>query len=119
MILEEVKRILNCEVICGGDSMNTEIKYACGSDLMSDVLAYFMPGSLLLTGLTNIQSVRTAEIAEVKAIVYVRGKKPDKDAVDLAIKLNIPLLSTKCMMYEACGLLYSHGLPGVGEKSKG
>ena len=80
---------------------------------MSDVLAFGKPGILLLTGLSNAQSVRTANIIDAKAVVYVRGKKPDNAGIELAREKGIPLLSTKYMMYTACGLLFSHGLPGV------
>lgn len=113
MRLKEIKELLEAEVIYGDHFMDEEIQFAGGSDLMSDVLAFGKPGILLLTGLTNSQSVRTADIIEAKAIVYVRGKKPDKEGIELAKKKGIPLLSTHHMMYKACGLLYSHGLPGV------
>ena len=81
---------------------------------MSDVLAFGKPGILLLTGLSNSQSVRTANIIDAKAIIYVRGKKPDQEGIELARAKNIPLLSTQFMMYTACGLLFSHGLKGIG-----
>jgi len=113
MTLKEIKELLQAEVINGDDSLDVEITFAGGSDLMSDVLAFGKPGILLLTGLSNAQSVRTANIIDAKAIVYVRGKKPDKMGVELAREKGIPLLSTKLMMYTACGLLFSHGLPGV------
>ena len=74
---------------------------------MSDVLAFGKPGIMLLTGLSNAQSVRTADIIEAIAVIYVRGKKPDENGIQLAEEKNIPLLSTKYMMYTACGLLYS------------
>ena len=86
---------------------------------MSDVLAFIKPNALLLTGLTNVQSVRTAEIAEVRAIVYVRGKLPDKDAIDLAKEKGIVMLWTNLPMYESCGRLYQHGLPGGSELEGG
>jgi len=113
MILKEIKELLQAEVIVGEDSLDEEIMFAGASDLMSDVLAFGKPGLLLLTGLSNAQSVRTANIIETKAIMYVRGKKPDKAGIALAREKGIPLLSTKHMMYTACGLLFSHGLPGV------
>ena len=113
MTLKEIKELLQAEVITGGDCLDIEIKFAGGSDLMSDVLAFGKPGILLLTGLSNSQSVRTANIIDARAIVYVRGKKPDKIGIELAREKGIPLLSTKHMMYIACGLLFSHGLPGV------
>ena len=113
MTLKEIKELLQAEVINGDDSLDVEITFAGGSDLMSDVLAFGKPGILLLTGLSNAQSVRTANIIDAKAIVYVRGKKPDKMGIELAREKGIPLLTTKYMMYTACGILFSHGLPGV------
>jgi predicted transcriptional regulator len=113
MTLKEIKELLQAEVISGDDGLDEEITAAGASDLMSDVLAFGKPGILLLTGLSNSQSVRTANIIDAKAIVYVRGKKPDKEGVELAKQKSIPLLSTKFMMYTACGLLFSHGLKGI------
>jgi len=117
MTLKEIKELLQAEVITGDDCLDIEIKFVGGSDLMSDVLAFGKPGILLLTGLSNAQSVRTANIIDAKAIVYVRGKKPDKMGIELAREKRIPLLSTKLMMYTACGLLFSHGLSGVSNDS--
>jgi predicted transcriptional regulator len=116
MTLKEIKEILQAEIICGDDRLDEEIEFAGGSDLMSDVLAFGQPGILLLTGLTNAQSVRTADIIEAKAIVYVRGKKPESEGIELAKKKRLPILSTQFMMYKACGLLYSHGLHGVSNR---
>jgi len=113
MTLKEIKELLQAEVITGHDRLDEEITSAGGSDLMSDVLAFGKPGILLLTGLSNSQSVRTANIIDARAIIYVRGKKPDQEGIELAKKKNIPLLSTKFMMYTACGLLFSHGLKGI------
>lgn len=115
MKLEAVRDILSCRVIVGEDRLGEEVRLGCGSDLMSDVLAFIKPNALLLTGLTNIQSVRTAEIAEVKAIVYVRGKVPDKEASSLAKEKGIVLLATNLPMYESCGKLYAAGLVGGSE----
>ena len=117
MTLKEIKELLKAEVITGEDRLDEEITFAGGSDLMSDVLAFGKPGILLLTGLSNAQSVRTANIIDAKAIVYVRGKHPDEEGIKLAKEMGIPLLSTKLMMYATCGLLYSHGLPGVSDLS--
>jgi predicted transcriptional regulator len=83
-----------------------------GSDLMSDVLAFVELDSLLLTGSTNLQVVRTAEIADVAGICIVRGKQPQEETVKLADEKKIPLLVTKLSMYESCGRLYKEGLPG-------
>jgi predicted transcriptional regulator len=113
MKLREIKDILQAELIWGDSHLDDDIEFAGGSDLMSDALALGKPGLLLLTGLTNAQSVRTADIIEAKAIVYVRGKRPDQEGIKLAKEKDIPLLSTKLMMYSACGLLCRHNLPGV------
>ncbi len=115
MRLKEIKELLEAEVLWGNDMLDIEIEFAGGSDLMSDVLAFSKPGLLLLTGLSNVQSVRTANFIEAKAIIYVRGKKPDEKGIEMAKNLGIPLLSTKYMMYKACGILYGSGLPGVSD----
>jgi len=113
MTLREIQEILQAEILVGDEQLDDEILIAGGCDLMSDVLAWGKPGILLLTGLSNSQSVRTADIIEAKAIVYVRGKRPDRDGIELARQKKIPLLATKLMMFKACGLLYSHGLGSV------
>ena len=81
-----------------------------GSDLMSDILTYSQPGSLLLTGLINPQTIRTAEMVEIAAICFVHGKQPHKETVEAARKIDLPLLSTRCSMFEACGRLFAAGL---------
>jgi predicted transcriptional regulator len=118
MILEKIKEILKAEVIDGADNLQMEIKMGCGCDLMSDVLAFIKPGSLLLTGLTNPQVIRTAEMADIKAICFVRGKKPDRETVELAKSKNVPLLLINLPMFEACGKLYKEGLVGCSETNE-
>ena len=113
MKLRNIKDLLKAEVIWGDDALDIEIEFAGGSDLMSDVLAFGKPGILLLTGLSNAQTVRTANIIEAKAIIYVRGKRPDERGREMAEAMGIPILSTKHMMYKTCGILYGAGLPGV------
>ena len=117
MKLQEVKEILNAEVLTGNGLLSTDATRACGADLMSDVLAYAKPGALLLTGLTNPQVVRTAEIADLVAICFVRGKRPDEDSLRLARSQRLPLLRTTLPMFESCGRLYKHGLQGVSERA--
>ena len=112
MILKEVKEILEAEVLVGEESLDLDITMACGADLLSDVLAFTKSGSLLLTGLTHPQVIHTAEIAEIKAICFVRGKRPPDETVDLAKEKGIPLLYASLPMYESCGRLYSRDLPG-------
>ena len=115
MTLEEVKEILNAEVITGSNNLQMEIKMGCGSDLMSDVLAFTKAESLLLTGLTNTQVIRTAEMADIVAICFVRGKMPDEDTIRLAESKGTPLLMTQLPMFESCGQLYKKGLIGCSE----
>jgi len=115
MKLRDIQRLLQADLISGPEEcLETEIDSGCGSDLMSDVLAFGHPGQVLLTGLTNAQSVRTADIIETKAIVYVRNKRPDESVLELARLKNIPLLATRHMMFEACGILFQQGLPAAG-----
>jgi predicted transcriptional regulator len=112
--LEEIADCLDCKTVVGKRNFKHDFEQVCAADLMSDVLAYTTPGSLLLTGLRNAQSVVTAHMAEIKAIVYVRGKMPDETAMKLAEQRGIPLLSTGLSMFEACGVLHAKGLrPGV------
>jgi anti-sigma regulatory factor (Ser/Thr protein kinase) len=113
MRLWEVRQLLEAEVVCGEELLDVEIEHAGASDLMSDVLAFGKPGLLLITGLSNAQSVRTASIIGAKAIVYVRGKKPDREGAELALQKGIPLLCTNQLMYRTCGLLFSRGLSGI------
>lgn len=115
MTLRQVRDVLEAEVLGGGESLDMEIRMACGADLMSDVLAFTKWRSLLLTGLTNSQVIRTAEVAEIQAICFVRGKRPQADTVDLARDKELPLLCTRLPMYESCGRLYCAGLPGCSE----
>lgn len=118
MKLSRIAEILKAEVLYGEDLDRIEIERACGSDLMSDVLCQSMQGSLLLTGLTNPQVVRTAEMADVTAICFVRGKKPGKATIAMAESKNIPLLTTPIPMFESCGRLWKRGLPGCSEYKK-
>ncbi len=115
MILEEVKEILRAEVITGSNNLQMEVKMGCGCDLMSDVLAFTKAESLHLTGLTNTQVIRTAEMADIKAICFVRGKKPDEETIRLAESKEFPLLMTELPMFESCGRLYKKGLIGCSE----
>ena len=115
MNLKELKGILEAEVLAGNDCLSKEIKMIYGSDLMSDVLTFVKSGSLLLTGLTNAQVVRTAEMAEIGAICFVNNKKPQEETIELANEKKIPLLATKLFMYECCGLLYKKGLSGTND----
>lgn len=112
MKISELKEILNAELICGEDLLDNEVFTACGSDMMSDVLAYVKEQAVLLSGLVNPQVIRTAEMMDMKCVVFVRGKRPDIDMIDLAEERDIVLLGTKLEMFTSCGLLYKNGLKG-------
>lgn len=118
MKLAEVKRILDAEVLSVSDPGEIEVEMGCGADLMSDVLAFVKKGSLLLTGLTNAQVVRTSEMADVVAVCFVRGKRPPEETSRLAASTSLPLLVTQLPMFEACGRLYRNGLKGCSEHSE-
>lgn len=113
MKINEIKELLCAEILCGEELLDCEVNYAFGSDLMSDVLAYVKGQTVLLTGLINTQVIRTAEMADLNAIIFVRGKRPEQDLVTLAIENNIALLLTKDTMYTASGKLYGKGLDGI------
>jgi predicted transcriptional regulator len=114
MKLSEVKDTLEAVVICGEDLLDVEVRGgAAASDLMSDLLRYPAEGSLILTGLTNIQVLHTAIIAGMIAIIFVRGKKPGEDLRVLADKHRIPILTTHLNMYSSCGRLFQKGLKSI------
>jgi len=115
MRLEQVKDILQANVLCGGDHLDSEVQMVCGCDLMSDVLAFIKADSLLLTGLTNPQVVRTAEMSGVSAVCFVRGKQPQEETLKLADARSMPMLTTDLSMFEACGRLYKEGLHSCDE----
>lgn len=108
----DIERILSAEFISGEEFRSCVIKNACGSDMMSDVLAFVKDQSVLLTGLVNPQVVRTAEMMDMTCIVFVRGKQPDETILALARQRGIALLRTELPMFTACGLLYDAGLRG-------
>ena len=110
--LSEIKKLLGAEVICGENFLDRDVYSACGSDMMSDVLAYVKDQAVLLTGLCNPQVVRTAMMMDMKCIVFVRGKEPTKEIVQLAEDAGIVVMTSSYRMYVACGLLYSEGLTG-------
>lgn len=112
MRLETLRNLLRCEVLTGVDALDTEIDTAVASDAMSVVLASSHPRALMITGLTNIQSVRTAQVAFLPAIMYVRGSRPTEATIKVARDNKTVLLSTKLDMFDCCGILYSHGVRG-------
>jgi predicted transcriptional regulator len=114
--LREVKEILDAEVLVGQEQMDKDVRTAFGADLMSDVLAFAKAGSLLLTGLTNPQVVRTSDVLDIAAIILVRGKKPSPETLTLAEELKIPIMTTKYILFETAGRLYQRGIVGCMER---
>lgn len=112
LTLDEIKAVLKARVLCCDDKTSSKAFTACGCDLMSDVLAFTKPGSILLTGLTNSQVVRTAEMLDLTGVVFVRDKHPDAATIQLAKDCGIPLLSSPYPLYESCGMLFALGLKG-------
>ena len=113
MTLREIKNILQCQVLNDDTDLSTEVETVLASDGMSEILAFHRPAALMVTGLTNIQSARTAIIADARAIVYIRGKRPDEKAIALARQKKIPVLATKLGMFDVCGILREHGMKGA------
>ena len=112
MKISTIKEILDAEVLCCEELIESHVYSACGSDMMSDVLAYVKDQAVLLTGLVNPQVIRTAEMMDMRCVVFVRSKKPSEEMLELARESNIVLLSSAKRMYDACGLLYQGGLIG-------
>ncbi|MBE6531249.1 MAG: hypothetical protein E7679_04060 [Ruminococcaceae bacterium] len=112
MKIKEIVELLNAKILCGEDKIEGEVHSACGCDMMSDVLAFVKEQAVLLTGLCNPQVVRTAEMMDMRCIVFVRGKMPPAEVVALADEAGIVVMATDERMYVACGLLYSNGLSG-------
>ena len=117
MTIGEVKDILEARVRRGEDRMNDLVETACGSDLMSDVLAFVKDKTVLITGLINPHVVRTSEMLDITCIVFSRGKLPSEEILEEAEECGITVLSTEMTTYTACGELYIHGLPGTKKRA--
>ncbi|MCX7710134.1 MAG: DRTGG domain-containing protein [Clostridia bacterium] len=114
MKVREIMKLLEAELLAGEENLDMEINSACGADLMSDVMAFVKDHVLLLTGLVSPQVIRTAEMMDIKVIVFVRGKNPPQNIIDLAKEKGITVLRTKHPMFISCGKLYSQGMIGRG-----
>lgn len=113
MKLVHIVKLVDGEIFTGWSLLDIDIKGAFAADLMSDVLTSTQPDGVLLTGLCNPQVVRTAQCADVLAIILVRGKRPDQELVQLASENEIPLISSPLGMFEAAGRLFQAGLPSL------
>ncbi len=110
MTVQEIVDVLDAEIISNGIDPDMVIETACGADLMSDVLAFTHAGSLILTGLTTVQVIYTAVMADSYLVCFVRGKMPPDETIRLAQRKKVHLLKTDLPMFEACGRLYERGL---------
>ncbi len=111
MNLRKIIKIAGGTVLTPEMDTDIEINGGYGADLMSDVLAFSQPDSVLITGLTNPQVVRTAQMAEFRAIIFIRGKQPQSETVAIAMEENIPLITSPFGMFELSGRLHQAGLP--------
>ena len=114
MTVGKIVEILDARIVTGEDNLGLEVGAACGADLMSDVMAFVKDRVVLLTGLVNPQSIRTADLLDIRVVVFVRGKSPSEDMVEMARENGMVLLSTKYSMFLACGRLYEAGLRAGG-----
>ena len=112
MKISEIKEILEAEIICKAELTDNEVRTACGSDMMSDVLAFVKEQAALLTGLVNPQVVRTAEMMDMHCIIFVRAKRPTLDMIEMAEDRDLVILCSEKGMYTTCGELYRLGLKG-------
>ncbi len=118
MKISKMQELLDARVLCGDEYLGRHVYSACGSDLMSDVLAFAKDQAVLLTGLVNTQVVRTALMMDMNCIVFVRSKTPGEDVINLAKEHELVILSTDKPLYVSCGLLYTNGLAGSKEVQK-
>lgn len=109
MTIREAAEILGAEVLTGAEKLDKEIKSICGSDMMSEVLAFTKEDSFLLTGLCNPQVMRTAEMLDLMCVVFIRGKKPTEEMIEMAESEGIVVMTSDTGMFTACGKLYCAG----------
>ena len=112
MTIREAMERLDAQVLCGEERLDREVHAACGSDMMSDVLAYVKDQAILLTGLCNAQAIRTAAMMDMKCVLFVRDKKQTEDMIELAKEEGVVVMTTGHRMFMACGILYEAGLRG-------
>ena len=117
MTVAEVVTLLDGQFFNGQDKSEREVASVCGADLMSDVMAFVKDRFLLLTGLVNPQVIRTAELLDIHAIIFVRGKTPSRDMIDMAEDADIILAGTKHPMFISCGKIYEAGLRTGGTRA--
>ena len=113
MNIADMVNVLNARILCGEDRLETKVYTACCSDLMSDVLAFVNEKTVLITGIINPQVIRTAEMLDIRCLIFVRGKEPGEQVLSQAKELGITVLTTGDAAFTTCGKLYQAGLRGV------
>ena len=109
MTLKEIVDKLGATVALGAERLDTEVEHAFASDLMSDVLT-LKDTPVLVTGLCNVQTIRTCDMANLEVVIFVRGKRPTEDMVELADENDMILICTPYSMFKTCGILYGAGM---------
>ena len=112
MTIAQIISLLEATSLSDTPDLEHTIESVCGSDMMSDVLAFIKKDALLLTGLNNLQVIRTAEMLDIVCVIFVRGKKPDQKILDMARETGLVIMETGHRMFSACGMLYEAGLRG-------
>ncbi len=113
MKIKEIVNIINGNVVCGKELMDIDVQKGFASDLMSDVLTLDTDNILLITGLANLQAIRTAEMSDISCIIFARNKKITQDMIDLAAENNMVLIECACSVFKTAGELYKAGINPV------
>jgi predicted transcriptional regulator len=113
MTLKDIRDLLDAEVLCGEDLLDTEVKTGFACDLISEMLAHAGSGNLLITSLKNPHVIHTAEVMDAAGVVFVGGRKPNPSMMKQIDSSRIPLLATDYLIFKCCGLLFQHGIQGA------
>ena len=113
MKIKDVVKILDASVICGKEHLEKNVEFGFASDLMSDVLTLDAENILLITGLSNLQTIRTVEMSDICIVILVRGKKASKDMIKLAMNSEMVIIESENSMFKTAGLLFEAGLKPV------
>ena len=113
MTIREIASILHADILCGAHRQDEQIEVAFASDLMSDVLTLKNDNVLLITGLANMQTIRTAEMSDINCIIFARNKKASPEMIELARDNDMVLLECRYSVFKTCGLLYGAGVKPI------
>jgi predicted transcriptional regulator len=113
MKVGQIAELLNGKVVCGQDLLDRNVNSVFASDLMSDVLTLKSDNLVLMTGLGNVQTIRTAEMSDINTIIFVRNKKVNQEMLELAAENDMVLIECPYSMFRASGILYQAGLKPI------